>query len=37
MEGLTVAEIAASQSIGLRSVERKLALIRGKWRKELDR
>lgn len=36
MEGLTVAEIAAIHSIGMRSVDRKLALIRNRWRKELE-
>ena len=31
LEGYTNAEIAAQQSIALRSVEHKLQLIRGKW------
>jgi DNA-directed RNA polymerase specialized sigma24 family protein len=36
MEGFTVAEIAAKLAIGVRAVERKLRLIRDKWRRELQ-
>jgi len=35
IEGYTVAEIAQKMKIGLRAVERKLQLIRGKWKHEL--
>jgi RNA polymerase sigma factor (sigma-70 family) len=35
IEGYTVAEIAQKMSIGLRAVERKLQLIRTKWKREL--
>jgi len=35
IEGYTVAEIADRMSIGLRAVERKLQLIRAKWKSEL--
>ncbi len=36
MEGFTVSEIAARLAIGVRAVERKLRLIRDKWRRELQ-
>jgi DNA-directed RNA polymerase specialized sigma24 family protein len=36
MEGFTVAEIAGKLGIGVRAVERKLGLIRERWRKELQ-
>jgi RNA polymerase sigma factor (sigma-70 family) len=35
IEGYTVAEIAQKMNIGLRAVERKLQLIRAKWKREL--
>jgi DNA-directed RNA polymerase specialized sigma24 family protein len=35
IEGYTVAEIAQKVDIGQRAVERKLQLIRDKWRREL--
>src|SRR4051794_24543153 len=36
IEGYAVAEIAQKMNIGLRAVERKLQLIRGKWKHELS-
>ena len=35
IEGYTVAEIAQKLNIGMRAVERKLQLIRAKWKREL--
>ncbi len=36
IEGLAVPEIAAELQVTTRSIERKLALIRGAWSKELE-
>jgi RNA polymerase sigma factor (sigma-70 family) len=36
IEGYAVAEIAQKMNIGLRAVERKLQLIRGKWKHDLS-
>lgn len=36
MEGFTVSEIAGKLAIGVRAVERKLRLIRDKWRREFQ-
>ena len=35
IEGYNVAEIAQKLAIGMRAVERKLQLIRKKWKREL--
>jgi DNA-directed RNA polymerase specialized sigma24 family protein len=35
IEGYTVAEIAPRMKVGQRAIERKLQLIRGKWKREL--